>query len=68
MTDAVEKKRRATYQDVLDAPAHEVAEIVNGELTVMPRGRGGLTASWRPPWEWRSGHRSCKVEVDRAAG
>ena len=23
---------RATYQDVLDAPAHQVAEIVNGTL------------------------------------
>ncbi|HXS16037.1 MAG TPA: Uma2 family endonuclease, partial [Polyangiaceae bacterium] len=30
-------KRRATYQDVLDAPAHMVAEIINGELHVQPR-------------------------------
>ena len=29
--------RRATYQDVLDAPAHQVAEIVNGTLYTHPR-------------------------------
>ena len=29
--------RRATYQDVLDAPAHRVAEIVDGTLHVSPR-------------------------------
>ncbi|MBS2022515.1 MAG: Uma2 family endonuclease [Deltaproteobacteria bacterium] len=29
--------RRATYQDVLDAPAHKVAEIVDGELFLNPR-------------------------------
>jgi Uma2 family endonuclease len=33
----VEKKRRAVYQDVIDAPAHEVAEIIDGELVVSPR-------------------------------
>ena len=27
----------ATYQDVLDAPAHQVAEIVNGSLHTHPR-------------------------------
>jgi Uma2 family endonuclease len=30
-------KRRATYQDVLDAPAHVVAEIIDGDLSLMPR-------------------------------
>ena len=30
-------KRRATYQDVLDAPAHQVAEIVGGTLHTHPR-------------------------------
>lgn len=30
-------KRRATYQDVLDAPEHLVAEIIDGELSLMPR-------------------------------
>ena len=29
--------RRATYQDVLDAPAHRVAEIVGGTLNLSPR-------------------------------
>ena len=30
-------RRRATYQDVLDAPAHQVAEIVDGALHTHPR-------------------------------
>lgn len=30
-------KRRATYQDVLDAPEHMVAEIIGGELRLSPR-------------------------------
>ena len=29
--------RRATYQDVLDAPANQVAELVDGVLHVSPR-------------------------------
>ena len=29
--------RRATYQDVLDAPPHKVAEIVDGQLYLSPR-------------------------------
>ena len=29
--------RRATYQDVLDAPAHLVAEIIDGTLYTHPR-------------------------------
>ena len=29
--------RRATYQDALDAPAHHVAEIVDGTLYTQPR-------------------------------
>jgi len=32
-------KKRATYQDVLDAPEHTVAEILGGELHLMPRPR-----------------------------
>ena len=28
---------RATYQDVLDAPAHRVAEIIDGTLHTHPR-------------------------------
>lgn len=30
-------KRRATYQDVLDAPAHLLAELIDGELRLSPR-------------------------------
>ena len=30
-------RRRATYQDVLDAPAHQIAEIVEGTLYTHPR-------------------------------
>ena len=29
--------RRATYQDVVDAPAHLVAEIFDGDLYLRPR-------------------------------
>lgn len=38
-------KRKATYQDVLDAPEHEVAEIINGELRLSPRPGGRATAA-----------------------
>ncbi|MCY4659298.1 MAG: Uma2 family endonuclease [Acidobacteria bacterium] len=31
------RTRRATYQDVLDAPPHRVAEIVDGTLYTQPR-------------------------------
>ena len=31
------RPRRATYQDVLDAPAHRVAEIIDGTLSLSPR-------------------------------
>jgi Uma2 family endonuclease len=30
-------RRRATYQDVIDAPEHMVAEIIDGELYTWPR-------------------------------
>lgn len=30
-------RKRATYDDVLNAPAHRVAEIVNGDLRLSPR-------------------------------
>ena len=32
-----EPKRRATYDDVLAAPEHQVAEIIEGELILSPR-------------------------------
>lgn len=31
------ERRRATYQDVIDAPEHVVAEIIDGELYTSPR-------------------------------
>jgi Uma2 family endonuclease len=34
------KRREATYRDVLDAPEHVVAEIVDGELFLSPRPAG----------------------------
>ena len=36
-TNTAERTHRATYQDVLDAPAHRVAEIVDGTLYTQPR-------------------------------
>ncbi len=38
-------KRRATYQDVLDAPPNVVAEIVGGELRLSPRPGGPHTVA-----------------------
>ena len=37
VTSTAERTPRATYQDVLDAPAHRVAEIVDGALYTQPR-------------------------------
>ena len=34
---AAPARRRATYEDLLTAPAHHVAEIIDGELRVQPR-------------------------------
>lgn len=33
----VDQPREATYQDVLDAPEHMVAELIDGELVLSPR-------------------------------
>lgn len=38
-------KRPATYQDVLDAPPHVVAEILDGELHLAPRPGGPHTSA-----------------------
>jgi Uma2 family endonuclease len=38
------KRRRATYQDVLDAPTHLVAEIIGGQLRLSPRPGGPHTS------------------------
>jgi len=34
---AIPKPRKATYQDVLDAPPHKVAEVIYGVLRMQPR-------------------------------
>jgi len=39
------KKKPATYQDVLDAHEHVVAEIIGGELRLSPRPAGAHTAA-----------------------
>jgi hypothetical protein len=39
------KKRRATYQDVIDSPAHMVAEIIGGELRLSNRPATPATAA-----------------------
>ena len=38
-------KRRASYEDVLAAPPHKVAEIINGELVLSPRPAGPHSAA-----------------------
>jgi Uma2 family endonuclease len=38
------EKKRATYQDVLDAPEHMVAEVIGGELFLSPRPGGPATS------------------------
>src|SRR5258708_465350 len=37
MADSKDVRRRATYEDVLQAPEHMVAEIIDGELFLSPR-------------------------------
>ena len=39
------KKRRATYQDVIDSPEHMVAEIIDGELRLFNRPSGPATST-----------------------
>ena len=40
---------RATYQDVLDAPAHRVAEIVDGTLYTQPTQQRPTSTRLRSP-------------------
>src|SRR5687768_1083960 len=54
-------RRRATYQDVLDAPERVIAQIVDGELGLSPRPRpahadaiGGLMSEVGPRFSRRS--------------
>jgi hypothetical protein len=48
------KKRRATYQDVIDAPEHMVAEIIGGELRLadapLPTGASEDPAHYEYGW------------------
>jgi Uma2 family endonuclease len=44
VSDPVDKKRRATYQDVIDAPEHMIAEVIGGELRLTTRPGGPATA------------------------
>lgn len=37
LTTMTERKKRATYEDVLAAPPEKVAEVVDGELYLFPR-------------------------------
>jgi len=37
MSDAVPRKRKATYDDILKLPQNRVGEIIDGELYVSPR-------------------------------
>jgi hypothetical protein len=45
MKPALEPGKRATYQDVLDAPERMVAEIVGGELYLTPRPANAATVT-----------------------
>ena len=40
---------RATYQDVLDAPPHRVAEIIDGTLHTHPRPAAPHALASSPP-------------------
>jgi Uma2 family endonuclease len=40
VTDRKDGRRRATYEDVLNAPEHKVAEIIDGVLYLSPRPAG----------------------------
>ncbi|MYH58919.1 MAG: Uma2 family endonuclease [Boseongicola sp. SB0675_bin_26] len=54
--------RRATYQDVLDAPPHKVAEVIAGSLHAHPRpasrhawASSGIGAKISPPFNYGDG-------------
>ena len=54
--------RRATYQDVLDAPPHKVAEVIAGRLHAHPRpasrhawASSGIGAKISPPFNYGDG-------------
>jgi Uma2 family endonuclease len=62
MTDSKDVRRRATYEDVLQAPEHMVAEIIDGELFLSPRpayrhaeAGSALPALLKPRFQWAEG-------------
>ena len=59
---ALKQDRRADYQDVLNAPAHLVAEVIDGALHTQPRpaprhawASSGLGARINPPFNYGDG-------------
>jgi hypothetical protein len=58
-----EARPRATYQDVLDAPNHQVAEIVDGVLYATVKRHSKLT-----PWRHRKLTPEETAYVDGSAG
>ena len=59
---ALKQARRADYQDVLNAPAHMVAEVIDGTLHTQPRpamahawASSGLGARLNPPFNYGDG-------------
>ncbi|MCY4007048.1 MAG: Uma2 family endonuclease [Rhodobacteraceae bacterium] len=62
ITARARKERPATYQDVLDAPPHRVAEVLAGTLHTQPRpashhawASSGLGAQISPPFNYGDG-------------
>ena len=54
--------RRATYQDVLDAPSNKLAEVIDGTLHMQPRpamrharASSGMGAKISPPFDYGDG-------------
>ena len=54
--------RRATYQDVLDAPSNKLAEVIDGTLHMQPRpamrharASSGMSAKISPPFDYGDG-------------
>ena len=59
---ALKQDRRADYRDVLNAPAHMVAEVIEGVLHTQPRpamphawASSGLSARINPPFNYGDG-------------
>lgn len=61
-----EAKRRAIYQDVLDAPDDVVAEVIDGELFTQPRPRLGHAVAASRLMMWFG--RELRIEADDPEG